>query len=147
MNAKIKSSTGRIALISFTISGMLFGGVVIVLRGSGGSLVSPAMTEALKLLVQFYLPMLAVITAFYFSESGKMKSTENSESTDFEIFFVTIVLVALWAFLPPISLIINDTYQSAFELTKNLKGYGDAIGVGALAYYFSQTSKIPNLQK
>jgi len=138
MNKEIPSSTSRLYLVFAVVVPMIISAAVLVIKGSGGSLVGPAMIEAFKFLLEFYLPMISIISAFYFAENN---TSILLKKTNLETFVVAIIIVSMWTFLPAFSLIISVTYQDAFALTQALKGYGDAICAAALVFYFVQSNK------
>ena len=128
----------RVTLFSAVLIGILASAIVILVKGAGGSLVAPAMTDAFARLLQFYLPMLLIVATFYFTE--KRKETEPQAPPRTESYAAGILLVGIWVILPVGALLMSTDYQAAFEFLGAFRGFGDGVGNAALVYCFLKSA-------
>ena len=97
--------------------------------------------KALDRLAKVYLPLLGLICAFYFSETGGGKGARKRTSV--EAFSLAVIVTAAWAALPPVFLLFGETIDSAIRTINAVDLFGNTLAVSALAFYFSKSTPTP----
>ena len=136
MAKTISSRTGRIWLMC--IVAICFIGAVLSLFviARGGAISSDNRLDAAVKLISFYLPMLSLIGVFLF----KGRQAENSSETPIESFLFAIFITSVWVLTPLLLLWFMDFIEEVLASIDTFRPLGDTITLGALGYYFSQSS-------
>jgi hypothetical protein len=132
----------RVTRAALTIT-MLVGGaaafIVLGAIGRDGAISGEGMQEAQNYLLQFYLPLLAIVAAFYFAER-RTRAAADRGGASAEAFALAFLIVALWVMLPPIIFALSDSYNAAIRTIDSVRLYGNSLSSGAVAFFFAKTS-------
>jgi len=94
----VTSSKGRWSLMLLVLGSAVLSFLVLFIVGRGGAIAGEATRDTINELLEIYLPLIAMMAAFYFGQS----KTQTSESkTSIEIFTFVTLTVGLWALCPP----------------------------------------------
>lgn len=140
MNRDITSSKGRWSLMLIVLGSAVLSFVVLFVIGRGGAIAGEAARATVKELLEIYLPLIAMMAAFYF---GQSKAQTNEHKTSIEIFTFAILTVGLWVLCPPILIYFGEAIEDVIETINILKPYGETIAAAAIAYYFAKSSGQP----
>jgi hypothetical protein len=137
MSGPVSSKVGRRTLLAIVLFSMVSAFLTLFVIGRGGAINQQNMATAIHQLLQLYLPPLGIIAAFYFAERS-----ENGahQSTTVDKLAFAVIIVAGWVLVPPLALAASPTYMAAFRLIDAFAPFGNALGSGAIAYYFSKSS-------
>lgn len=133
----VSSSTGRRAILALVILGFLASLCALWYVSLGGAVSFDAAQPLLVALLNQYIPLLAILAGFYFSERATIKS---SVETSAETFLFAIFIVTIWVFGPPILLLATPTVEAAKRLLDTANVLGTSLTSGCLVYYFSKSA-------
>lgn len=133
----IASSKGRWSLMLMVLGSTVLSFLVLFIVGRGGAIAGEAVRATINELIEIYLPLIAMIAAFYFGQA-KLISTESK--TSIEIFTFAILTVGLWVLCPPILMLFGGTIEDILETINLLKPYGETVAAVGVAYYFAKSS-------
>ncbi|MEX2344748.1 MAG: hypothetical protein WD604_03985 [Balneolaceae bacterium] len=135
----ISTRIGRLSIMSLILFSALISVIILFIEGSGGAISQHNKILALQNLVKFYLPLFAIMGAFYFAEKNHHLQKIERE-TSFEVFLFSFLAVLIWVIVPPSSIAFSESIQSSFVYIDSFRGYGDAIGLAAITFYFSKST-------
>ena len=136
MNKNITSSRGRWSLMLLVLSSAVLSFAVLFFIGRGGAIAGEAARATIKELLEIYLPLIAMMSAFYFGQA-QLQSSEGK--TSIEIFAFAIITVGLWVLCPPVLMMFGEAIEDIIETIDLLKPYGETIAAAAIAYYFAKS--------
>lgn len=131
-------SFGRVALMLAVLLSFLASIGLLFFISRGGAVHVSGITFALKELLEIYLPLLAIMAAFYFAEHAAEAPTTTSSSLESFVFAFSVT--AVWIFAPPCLLALTQwPIEDIFAfLNDDAVGlFGQTLAVGAVTYYFS----------
>jgi len=135
----ISVATGRGLLMTVVLSNFLLSVGLVFYVGGGGAVHREGIMLALEELLEIYLPLLAIMGAFYFAD---YRSDEDSPRASLvQPFIFSLIIVSVWAFAPPLLLALTVwPIEDIFSfLNSDAVGIlGKTIAAGAVTYYFSR---------
>ncbi len=134
----ISSVVGRRAILALILLGFIASFGVFWWVGRGGAISFPTAAPAIKKLLEHYVPLLAILAGFYFSE--RTLADKGSE-TSIEAFVFALVVVAIWVLGPPILIAASETIEGALRLLDSVAVIGTSLASLGLAFYFSKGGK------
>jgi hypothetical protein len=139
MSMSLSVRVTRAALTIAVILGGAASFVVLGAIGRNGAISGEGMQEAQNYLLQFYLPLLAIVAAFYFAERRTTAAADRG-SAPAEAFALAFVIVAIWVMLPPITFALSDSYNAAIRTIDSVRLYGNSLSTAAVTFFFAKTS-------
>jgi uncharacterized integral membrane protein len=133
-----KSLIGRRIILVLMLSGFILSFIVLWWIGRNGAISFEAAAPAIKVLMQHYLPLLAILGGFYFSERAFV---DQGGDTSIETVAFALVVVGIWVLGPPILIAISQTIEGAMRLLDSGAIIGTSLVSACLAFYFSKSSK------
>lgn len=134
----MSSKTGKRFILAAILSGFLLSFVILAWASSGGAISFNAAEPAIKKLLEHYIPLLAILAGFYFSD----RSLEPGDNqTSIETFIFSVAIVGIWSLIPPILIFFCDTIESGMRLLESVGVLGSSLGSACLAFYFSKSGK------
>ena len=101
--------------------------------GRGGAISEPNHQRALRLLITIYSPLMALVLAFYFSNT---EIEGNADSTP--RFALALVIVAAWC-LAPITLFATvQVVERVIGYIEDLRAWGETVTLAVLGFYFGK---------
>jgi len=135
----IRSVVGRRCLLAVLLIGFVLSFAFLAWVGRGGAISFQAAVPAIKKLLEHYVPLLAILAGFYFSERV---ATDVGQETSVETFVFATVVVGIWALAPPILIATSDTIEAAIRILETLGVIGTSLTSAALVFYFSKSAKV-----
>lgn len=135
----IPSLVGRRSILSLILVGFLIAFAVLWWVGHGGAISYQTAAPAIKRLLEHYIPMLAILAGFYFSERATL---DEGHQTSLESFVFAVMIVAVWVFAPPILIAASDTVEGSMRLLESITGVGTSLTSACLVFYFSKSAKM-----
>ncbi|WP_414158481.1 hypothetical protein ACMGG8_22910 [Pseudomonas sp. BNK-45] len=134
-----RSHVGRRIILFLILLGFILSFVVLWWVGSGDAISPETNSSAIKLLVGHYLPLLAILGGFYFSERSVVDQGGN---TSIETVTFALIIVGLWVLGPPMLIAVNSTIEGAMRLIDSGAVIGTSLVSACLAFYFSKSAKV-----
>lgn len=134
----ISPRTGRVWLMILVVVSFLGAMVSLFLIASGGAIHSQMFQSAAAKLLGFYLPLLSLISVFFFT---KGKDETSAAGTPIEAFLFAIVIVTLWVSAPILLLWFGNFIEDILAMMETFKPFGDTLAFAALGYFFSKSSE------
>ena len=125
--------------MAFILIGFIFSFVILAWVGRGGAISYEAAEPAIKKLLAHYVPLLAILAGFYFSERA-IDARENQ--TSLETFVFAVIVVGLWVLIPPLLIAFSTTIEAALRFLDSVGVFGTSLGSACLAFYFSKSAKL-----
>ena len=132
----------RKVLLGTLVAGGALAFVTLTIVGRGGAISGSTAEAATKGLLEHYLPLLTIAGAFLFSDHRRSNRSRYFVSST-ETFAFAFIVVAIWAMLPPLLLVLSDTVEGAFRQLDSFKIFGSSLSVGAFTYYFASSTPHP----
>lgn len=133
-----RSQVGRRIILVLILLGFIFSFMILWWVGRGGAISSETSSSAIKLLIGHYLPLLAILGGFYFSERAVV---DQGSDTSIETVAFALIIVGLWVLGPPILIAISQTIEGAMRLLDAGAVIGTSLVSACLAFYFSKSAK------
>jgi hypothetical protein len=111
--------------------------VVLFVRSPGDSTAPDTVTLGVKRILAVYLPLLGIMTGFYFADAERRD--DRARETTVEIFWFSMLLTLPWVLTPLLLVALSSTMDRALELMDTFGPVGQLVASGAVAYYFSKT--------
>ena len=134
----IRSVIGRRTILALILTGAVLSFSVLYWVGRGGAISYAAASPAIKKLLEHFIPLLAILSGFYFSERT---SNDEGNQTSVETFAFALVVVAIWVLGPPILIAFCNTIEAAMRLLDSFSIIGTSLTSACLSFYFAQSSK------
>lgn len=134
----IRSLVGRRALLAVLLIGFVLSFAFLAWVGRGGAISFQAAGPAIKKLLEHYVPLLAILAGFYFSERAV---TDEGQKTSVETFMFASVVVGIWALAAPVLIAVSDTIEAAMRILETLAVIGTSLTSASLVFYFSKSAK------
>lgn len=136
MTKKIASSQGRWLLMLMVIGAAVISFAVLFFIGRGGAIAAETSKTTTKELLEIYLPLIAIMSAFYF---GQDQPQFGEGKTSIEVFSFSLLTVGLWVFCPPVLMYFGGAIEDILETLSLLKPYGETVSAAAIAYFFAKS--------
>jgi hypothetical protein len=136
----IRAKTGRLVLLLLVVAGFLLAFAFEGFAGRNGAVSSEVSLNVTQRLLKLYLPLFGLVSAFYFSERAQTVE-RNPLTTPLEGFGFACVVVGIWAGLPALLFVTQDTFESVLRILDSFDVFGSTIAITALAYYFSVSAR------
>jgi hypothetical protein len=133
----ITARAGRRALMLFVAAGFLLSLITLLYEARGGAVAGNIVQSVIARLLKLYVPLLALMTSFYFSERGDLQ--EGRKETSLDTFILATTVAATWSLLPAVLLVISQTVEGALRMLDTFEVFGNTLAVAALAFYFSRS--------
>lgn len=130
---------GRAALMATALGGFVVSLTVLFYVARDGAVHPDGVKYGVKQVLEIYLPVLAIMGAFYFTGVGDGADAEHRSST--QSFVFAYVVSAVWLVAPPLLLGLTTwPVEGIFEfLNDDSVGIlGKTLAAGAVTYYFSR---------
>ncbi len=136
MNYKIQSIKGRLSLMLVVLISAILSFLTLLITGKIREIQSEAIMQAIKVLIEIYLPLITMMAAFYF---GQNIPRSEKNQTSIEIFIFAIITVGIWVVSPIVLFILGGTIDNIIGIISLLKPYGETVAVAGVAYYFAKS--------
>lgn len=134
----IRAVIGRRCILLFILMGFILSFCILTWVGRGGAISYQSAAPVIKKLLAHYLPLLAILAGFYFSERA---TKEEGASTTIETFVFALTVVLLWAFGPSALIALSDTIEGAMRILDSFAVIGTSLTSASIAFYFSKSGK------
>lgn len=134
----IHSLIGRRTILALILVGFVLSFAILWWVGRGGAISFQAASPAIKKLLEHYVPLLAILAGFYFSERA---ATDEGNKTSVETFAFALVLVGIWVLGPPVLIAVSETIEASMRLLESVAVIGTSLASACLAFYFSKSGK------
>ena len=134
---KISSVTGRLWLMGIVLSFFLLSLFTLLWIGRGGAIRPELKLELLGKLAGLYLPLIALMAAFYFGKT-RVNRGGRPATVPFETFIFAVLIVTLWVMTPLFFLFFIEAAQDISSTLNRVRPYGDSLALAAVGYYFSK---------
>ena len=136
MNQNVSSQKGRWILMIVILGSFIASFLILFIVGRHGRIAAEGIYATIKELIGIYLPLIAMMTAFYF---GQQRAGLQTNSTTIETFVFSVLTVSAWVLIPPIFILFGGAIESIFDTINLLKPYGDTVAAAGVAFYFART--------
>lgn len=86
-------------------------------------------------LLSVYVPLVAIMAGFYFSEKS---TTESRGKTGLETFLFAAFVTGVWVVAPPLFIIFAPQTVRAIEFLTQWRTWGESIAALAISFYFAK---------
>jgi len=86
----------------------------------------------------FYVPLLSLIGAFFFTRN---KDEHSEAGTSIEAFLFAIFVTSIWVVAPLLLLWLEVYIEYILADLEQVKPFGDTIALVAIGYYFSKSNQ------
>ena len=130
MKNRIRKSIGRWVIWISTIGSGLLSIIILLYVGRGGRIHNDMINFGIVKILEIYLPIIAIMTAFYFVGSRNGKAN-TSQYVSIEVFTFSVVISSLWIFLPPLMITFIIPIEHSFNLLQQFEKYGQTAAIAA----------------
>jgi hypothetical protein len=122
-------------LLAGTFTAFLTLGII----ARGGGLNPDSVSKAIKYLLEFYLPLLGVVSAFYLAGTGPQVQQALKARLP-EAALLAVLIILGWSALPTLTLALSGTYEAAFRVLDSFKIYGSTLSSTAIAFVYAKSA-------
>jgi hypothetical protein len=127
----ISRSTGRITFIALVFGSRLIAAIALGVRSPE---LNPGDIDTVSaFLLSVYLPLIAIMAGFYFSEK---RTSATGGKTASETFFFAALVTGVWVGAPPLFIIFASQTAQAIELLTQWRTWGESVAALAVSFYF-----------
>jgi hypothetical protein len=139
VNGQVRTSIGRWTIMGIVSLAAVSSYLLLWYVGRGGAVSEAVRNPAMRSLVSIYLPLIAIMGAFYFGEEvgdGCIDRVTSRES-----YFFSLFVISLWTLAPPLFIFFSETVEMAFRAIDTVGAFGQTAAAGAVAFYFAKSKK------
>lgn len=133
----ISATVGRRVLLIIVVAGFAAALIILTVVGRGGAVTDEAAGPVIARLLRLYVPLLALMASFYFSERGQSR---RGRGTTPETFWLATAVVFAWSFLAPILILLTEKVEGAVRTLDMFEVFGDTLAVAAIGFYFARSA-------
>lgn len=138
MKRSIRRSTGRITFVTLVFGSGLIAAVAL---GVHSAKLNPKDVDIVSaFILSVYLPLIAIMAGFYFSEKH---TPPAGRKTSLETFFFAALVAGVWVGAPPVFIIFASQTVRAIELLTQWRTWGESIAALAISFYFAKPGEEP----
>lgn len=135
----MKANVGRAIFMALVTSSFVLSIIIIFYEARSGGIHSQGVKFAIQQTLEIYLPILAIMGAFYFS--GQEEDVEGNIKSPLQSFLFSFIVVATWVSFNPMLLLFSDwSIESIYSFLNDdsIGILGKTVAAGSITYYFSR---------
>lgn len=133
-----RTATGRWILMLLILASALLAHALLFFVSRGGRIHTEGVQSTVRALLDVYLPLLAIMAAFYFAETATARGRD--QTVDLQILVFSVVVTAVWALAPVALLVFVPTVERMQEMLRTLEPFGQTAALAAVAFFFGKSS-------
>ncbi|QQO53877.1 MAG: hypothetical protein N838_11430 [Thiohalocapsa sp. PB-PSB1] len=137
MTTSVKPQQGRLILMIIVVGSALGAFLALAYAGRDGGIIWDTVKSVMNDLLGIYLPLIAMMSAFYF---GEAKPLPERASEPVQTFLFTLITAGVWVLLPPVLILFGGAIEGVQETLTLLKPYGETIAAAGIGYYFARSA-------